>query len=227
MSLVWTQNTRAMLSVRTVSGVRHVRLHAMFATAPAAVLRAVSRFIQGDASARGAIDRFVAAHTAPAEVRPRPPRARGLVHDLDEILNEVSRRYFDGAVRVPIGWSRQGHARRTRGRRTIRLGVYLVHAQQIRVHPALDQRWVPRSLLAWVVFHELLHHVIPIGRSRGKRSIHSAEFRALEASFEGHAQALGWVRENLPRLLASRGVARSTRDACRSRTGAVDVQPRR
>ncbi len=230
LSLVWTDNVRCMLSVRVLHGVPRVRLHRIFARAPDAVLDAVPRYIHGDRDARAVIQRFVArAAPRPSPTSPaRPLRARGDVHDLEAILAELSRRYFNDAVRLPIGWSRRGYARRTHGRRTIRLGVYLVHEQMIRVHPALDQSWVPRGLVEWVVFHEMLHHVVPIARHNGRRALHSAEFRAREAAFDGHAHAVRWIEQNLPRLLASRALARGRdAEACRPHTGAVDVAARR
>jgi hypothetical protein len=205
----------------------------MFLDAPESVLDAVGRYVgRADLASSAVIDEFIASRQD--AIRPRAPRPlslrpRGEVYDLDEVLRALSREYFDGAVHLPIGWGRAGTARGRRGRRTIRMGVYLLDERAIRIHPALDQPWIPRFFVEWVVFHEMVHHVVPIAsNNEGRRDYHSAEFRAREAQFREYERAQRWERENLPRLIATRARAGRKRfDPCRSNGTAVDVDPRR
>jgi len=97
-------------------------------------------------------------------------------------------------------------AARTGGRgRTIRFGSYLADQDLIRIHPALDAAWVPRYFLESIVYHEMLHAVIPIAREEsGRRCVHSDEFRRREREFHAFGEALDWERTNLPRLLGAR-----------------------
>jgi hypothetical protein len=71
----------------------------------------------------------------------------------------------------------------------------------VRIHPALDRRWVPRYFLAYVMFHEMLHHAMPVTRGPGRRLLHPPEFREREREFRHHERALAWERAHLHRLL--------------------------
>jgi hypothetical protein len=203
-----TDNSHTMLSTRFHNGVRSLRLHRMFVDAPQDVIDAVGSYIaRGDAAAGRAIDQFIEQrqHTIAARPRRSPPlRARGSVHDLADIQRALSQRYFDASVSLPIGWGRSGTARGRRGRRTIRMGVYLLESRSIRIHPALDQAWVPRFFVEWVVFHEMLHHVVPAPERDGRRDFHSAIFRERERAFADFDRAQQWERDNLARLIATR-----------------------
>lgn len=160
-------------------------------------------------------------------------RTRGKVHDLLEILESLRARYglmgegpvgeepvgvvganddgpgpIDGlritwGRRTAVGNAASGFGRRRRIRKCIQLGVYLPSERLIRVHTALDQSWVPRYYVESVVHHELLHHLIPAVRIRGRDHVHTAEFRRREAAFEHHERARRWEIEHLDRLLQS------------------------
>jgi hypothetical protein len=77
----------------------------------------------------------------------------GQVHELEGILHQVNQRYFAGTVSdVLITWGRKTRPRA--GRRTsIKLGSYSATERLIRVHPVLDQRWVPRYFVEYIVYH--------------------------------------------------------------------------
>lgn len=204
-----TDNRRTMLSIRRVAGVRHVRLHHMFADAPAEVLEAVARYLaHGDRRAGAHIDAFIRANhdriRRDEAAHGGALRAQGAAHDLDEILAELVARYAAGAPPVAITWGRSGASQRRAQHRTIRMGTYLYDARLIRIHPALDQPWVPRYFVAWVVFHELLHHVTPAPEVGGRRCHHTPDFRAREATFHDRDRAVEWERHNVRRLIASR-----------------------
>jgi predicted metal-dependent hydrolase len=87
-------------------------------------------------------------------------------------------------------------------RRSIKLGSYHASERLIRIHPALDQPFVPEYFIAFVIFHEMLHERIGTTRQgHGRRCVHPPEFRALEARFPSAAEALRWEKENLGKLL--------------------------
>ena len=128
------------------------------------------------------------------------PARHGLYHDLGAIKQQLCRQYFPTCREVAIGWGRwSGRARP----RSIRLGVYLPGARLIRIHPALDQAFVPRFFVEFIVYHEMLHHVIPPLRVNGRYQIHTPAFRRREQAFPAYAAALAWRQRHLPRLLAS------------------------
>jgi len=130
---------------------------------------------------------------------------RGSYHDLDLILADLRARYFPDCTAVRICWGRwSGRARP----RSIRFGTYLPERQLIRIHPALDQTFVPRAFVEFIVYHELLHHVIPPVRINGRYQIHSTAFRRREREFAAYAEAMAWRQQSLRRLLRSNGNGR-------------------
>ncbi len=209
--LVFTNNRSTLLSYREEDEVLHVRLHRFFAAATAPVVSALARYLADDDRQAGrVIDAFVAEQAELMAFEPSHVEPVGRFHHLGEILTELNRTYFHDACKVQITW---GHAGRRRYRRSIQLGSYVSHEKLIRIHPCLDQAFVPQSYVAWVVFHEMLHEAYGIERNRGRRSIHPPEFEALEESFPGYLECKQWEEENLHRLLGfrapkRRGVAR-------------------
>lgn len=204
--LAVTDNRRTMISTRRVGGVLRVRLHHMFLDADDGTVRALGRFLdRRDPRAHDAVRAYVERHGAQIRRTRRRPtlRTAGRVHDLAEILATVARDHFDGPVDVGISWGRHGTPPRgRRRRRSIRLGTYTAEEQLVRVHPVLDRPWVPRFFVAFIVFHEVLHHVIPARVVDGRNVFHPPEFRERERRHPDYARALRWERTNLHRLLA-------------------------
>jgi hypothetical protein len=191
----------------------HVRLHHGFVEAGEETLAAVAAFAAGARGERrrGALEALrrhmdgwqaTAVATPRRATRPVPVHARGEFHDLAAIRDEVVARRFGDALRPPITWGRWSGLRSRR--RTIRLGSYDHREGLIRIHPALDQPWVPRELVVAVVHHELLHAALPPRESGGRRCLHGADFRRRERELPEHHAAEAWLAAHLPRLLRSR-----------------------
>jgi hypothetical protein len=207
--LTVTDNRRTMLSVRRREGRLDLRVHHMFLHATDRVVRALARYVvRRDRRAGGVLDEFIAANHdrigADAR-RPAALRSDGAVYDLREILEHLARSYFDAEelTDVEITWGRRAQMPRRRRRRTIQLGTYMPEDRLIRVHPVLDQAWVPRFYVETVVFHELLHHAMPAVVRNGRHCYHTAAFRKRERAFPHHERAIAWEHANLDRLLRS------------------------
>ncbi len=207
-----TDNTRTMVSAKHRAGVSHVRLHRMFTTADATTLQSIARFLtRRDRRAISALRQYVAEHQG--DVRRRSSRrlllsAIGEHHDLSAIFDELNALYFGGGVQARIGWGRMGRSPRARSgrkarRRSIKLGSYLSTGALIRVHPVLDAGWVPRMFVEYIVYHEMLHHVVDMPVRDGRRCMHGAEFKARERQYARYDAAIAWEREHLDRLLSS------------------------
>ena len=203
--LVVHDNRSTMVSYRRAGRELQVRVHHLFLGAPEEVARALGDFAAARrAPARRAACRLIDDFVRVRRQRIAPPRTgrlepRGRVHDLQEMLERLNALHFEGAVVARIGWGRSGA---TPGRRSIKTGVYLHHARAIRIHPALDRDDVPAFYVEAVVFHEMLHQVVPPQERRGRRVIHGSDFRRRERAFPGYAAARAWERANLHLLLA-------------------------
>jgi hypothetical protein len=205
-TLALTDNGRTMVSARHRDGVAHVRLHHMFVDADDTTVRAVARFLtDGHAGAGSVLRRFIQQNgeRIKRRVARAAVRACGHYHDLHAIMSELNQLHFTPAVQARIGWARMGRAvGRRNKRRSIKLGSYRGRDPLIRVHPVLDAAWVPRFFVEYIVFHEMLHHVVGMPVENGRRSLHGPEFRARERLFPRYDEAIAWEQANLDRLLS-------------------------
>lgn len=202
-----TRNRSTMLSYRERDGILRLRLHELFLRAGEREVSAIAEYVAGrNRTAARVLDAFVAAHSrAPAKAPAAACRTNGRFHDLQTIFDELNETYFHGAVAAGITW---GSASTRRYRRTIQLGVYVRQERLIRIHPCLDQAFVPRHYLTWIVFHEMLHDVFGIESHGGRRRVHPPEFTAIEQSYPDYVRCRAWEQRNMHRLLRFRSDAR-------------------
>ena len=217
-----TDNRHSIISHSMRQGILHARIHHMFLDAPARVVNALVRYVtRGDKRASELVGSYIEANGARlARRRPRaiPLVAKGNHHDLLAIFTEVNERYFGGACHALITWGKKQPRRGSSPRKAIKLGSYSNLERLIRIHPALDRKWVPRYFVAYVVYHEMLHHMIPAARggmrasaanlayARGeiaRRVLHPPEFLEREQLFRKYERALDWEKRHINRLLRS------------------------
>jgi hypothetical protein len=65
----------------------------------------------------------------------------------------------------------------------------------------LDNVWVPRYFVSFVIYHEMLHHVMPATIVGGRRLLHPPVFQARERMFRDFERSIAWERRHLHRLL--------------------------
>lgn len=107
---------------------------------------------------------------------------RGRIYDLEKIFQELNARYFHGLLGMPIlTWSR------TRSRTM--LGHFDPIHNTIVISRLFDSGSVPRCVLEYLLYHEMLHLKYPIRYRGGRRTIHSAEFQQEERRFDNFEQA--------------------------------------
>jgi hypothetical protein len=205
--LAVTDNLRRMISHTKVRGTLRVRVHMMFLGAPDRVRQALVDYVaRGDRRGSTIVGDYIHANTHRIRAsRPVafPVRAQGKVHDLAKILAQLNTEYFGGVLTdVLITWGRNGSAKQKRS--TIKLGSYSATERLIRIHPVLDHEWVPRYFVSYIVYHELLHHLIPVARTGGPGSLHSPEFLARERDFRHYQRALDWEQKHIDRLLRAK-----------------------
>jgi len=203
-----TDNRRRMVTQTRWRGRLRVRVHMMFLGASERVKNAlVDYVVHGHQGASQIVGGFIDQNLhsiRPWQKAPGRLRTSGQVHDLDAILHDVNQRYFGGTVSdVLITWGRKTRPRSAK-RTSIKLGSYSVTERLVRVHPALDQRWVPRYFVQYIVYHELLHHLVPEARISGRTLLHPPEFQRREQDFQKFSQALAWEQKHIDRLLRAK-----------------------
>lgn len=201
--VVMTDNRVRMLSARRVAGRVEVRVAHHLAQIGSAAVDAVAGWVAGERAAQGRIRALLAAVDTPRPA-PRAARAVRLVtaghhHDLASIARAELARYFPGLDPVPITW---GPRPTRRPQRSIRLGSYDFRRGIVRIHRRLDDPRVPAWFIGFVVYHELLHHVLGATEGPGgRRGVHTAEFRRREAEHARYGEALAWEAEHLSALM--------------------------
>ena len=222
--LAITDNRHSIISHAMKGGVLHARIHHMFLDAPSRVIGALVRYIaDGDRAGSQIVGQYIEANGARlARRRPRaiPLHAKGKHHDLLQLFNELNTRYFEGNCHALITWGRRTRREGNRPRLAIKLGSYANLERIIRIHPVLDRSWVPRYFVAYIVYHEMLHNMIPSARgnlrqrssniasARGqiaRRVLHPPEFLERERWFTRYERALAWERRHIARLLRASG----------------------
>ena len=222
-----TDNRCSIISHSLKGNILHARIHHMFLDASPRVVAALVKYLAtDDRESSQIVSHYIEANgTRLARRRPRaiPLLAKGDHHDLLALFNDLNARYFDGACHALITWGTQVKRRSREPRRAIRLGSYSSLERVIRIHPVLDRAWVPRYFVAYIIYHEMLHHMIPSARGTsrhasakiiseggnpsagsGRRTLHPPEFLEREAQFRNYQRALEWERRHISRLLRMR-----------------------
>ena len=124
----------------------------------------------------------------------------GTHFDLRPIFDRLNQRYFRGRLRgYKVIWGRR---RRHRPREYFVFGTIQEEDRVIRINPSLDQPFVPLWFLQYVLYHEMLHSVVPDESvNRGRRRVHTEEFNRRERAFRNYRRARRWEEENLSRFL--------------------------
>jgi hypothetical protein len=117
-------------------------------------------------------------------------RPAGAYHDLAPMFARLNGRYFHDALRLPrLGWSKRPWQRQ--------LGCFDPALDQIAINRQLDHRNVPEYVVAYVLYHEMLHLKHPMRFAHCRRESHSAQFRKEEKKFTHYARAMKFL-EHFP-----------------------------
>src|SRR5437016_11101223 len=118
--------------------------------------------------------------------------------DLQRVFDQLNRHYFGGRLRgYDVQWGRR---RKQRPKDYFVFGTIQEEDRVIRINPLLDQAFVPLWFLQYILYHEMLHSVVPdeVG-SNGRRRVHTERFYQREREFPRYRMARRWEEENLAR----------------------------
>jgi hypothetical protein len=110
------------------------------------------------------------------------PKTAGRTHDLEAIFRWVNRDYFESRLGMPrVQWNHISTLRE--------FGRFEPATDTIVISRRLDAPDVPEQVVAYVLYHELLHRVLGARREGSRRRYHTSGFHKAERRFRGHAQA--------------------------------------
>jgi len=191
--LTVTKNRSSMVTFRWEHGDVVLRLHRHFLTADDTIITSLVLWIKHPR--RGTPDDIRAfIRDIPDEQRPASVRIRinpeGHHHDLRSVAERVNQQFFSGRLDLSITWGLDNHRRSVRRRR---LGSYYHDNKLVVVHPVLDDKRVPERVLAYIIYHEMLHSEQP----REQLRPHDKAFREAERAYPYYEECENWLKENV------------------------------
>jgi predicted metal-dependent hydrolase len=189
-------------TIRLRRGELYIRLSDLLEGAPNPILHAIAHILLAklyhkpiDRSHSTRYRRYIASHDLASKARlVRQLRGRKHIHSarghhyhLEEIFDELNRRFFHGLMGRPqLTWSRE-HARN-------RLGHYDPAHNTIVVSKVFDDSRVPKYVVEYILYHEMLHLKHPVKLRGGRRCVHSKEFLEEENLFPHVGYAKKFLR---------------------------------
>jgi predicted metal-dependent hydrolase len=189
-------------TIRMRQGELYVRVSDLLEGAPVSVLHAIAHILLAKLY-RKPIERvhstryrrYITSHDLSSKARlVRQMRGRKHIHSarghhyhLEEIFEDLNRRFFHGLMGRPqLTWSRD-HARN-------RLGHYDPAHNAIVISRVFDDPRVPRYVVEYIVYHEMLHLKHPVKLRGSRRCVHSREFLEEENLFPEVFRAKKFLR---------------------------------
>lgn len=125
---------------------------------------------------------------------------QGEYFNLRAVFNKLNASYFKNRLKgYTVVWGRR---RKERPKESIVFGTIQEEDRVIRIHPLLDRAFVPQWFLEYVMYHEMLHAVVPDQYdAEGRRLIHHEDFSRRERQFRWFRRAKVWEQENLAEFL--------------------------
>lgn len=214
LELVINDNRSTMLNVLSRGPKKRLSLHKMFLEAPEEVISAVAHYVGGRRrkhcpdALKGSlkIRSFIQSNLERLDYSQRLQKTtfetKGEVYDLQKIFNAHNAAYFEDKLTLFITWyGEKGQERKNRRRSRIIFGQYFDHLRLIKIHRRLDSAFFPPYFVSFVVFHEMLHHIVPgYVDAKGLFRIHGAEFKKREKEFADYRAAMTWEKEHREQL---------------------------
>lgn len=192
-------NRSTMLSVKWEPDFAKVSLHRMFLNAPQNVMDALACYLKREdkiiaSSVKAFIEDKLKNFDYSQQVDHKKFYSQGNVYNLQQIYNDLNEEYFDNQLNLYITWFGKPN-RRCRSRVTF--GLYHDPLRLIKVNRLLDSPSFPHYLVAYVIYHEMVHHVCPpYFDANGQHHIHTKEFKEKEALFRHFELAQEWIHKN-------------------------------
>ena len=201
LDLVINENRTIMLNML---GRRRLSIHKMFVDAPEEVIAAVASYVKGRErdQTKKLIRSYIQSNLQDLDYSHRISKkklvTKGEVYDLEQIYETHNAAYFKGELELSVTWF--GRQQRQRRKRVI-FGEYHDSLKLIKIHRMLDDTFFPPYFVSFVVYHEMLHHIIPGYRDeRGFFRVHTREFKQRERLYHDYARARAWEKRNKEKI---------------------------
>jgi hypothetical protein len=192
-------NRSTMLSVRWEPDCTKVSLHRIFMEAPGNVMQQLGCYVrqeQDDISlaVKAFIEDKLQKLDYSHELDMSKLYCQGNIYNLQRIYNDLNNAYFRTKLKLNITWFGKTF---NKNRSRLTFGLYHEPIKLIKVHRLLDSPSFPDYVVAYVVYHEMVHHVCPsYYDENGNHRVHSKEFKEQELKFKYFDLAQKWIEDH-------------------------------
>lgn len=192
-------NRSTMLSVKWDPDCTKVSLHRMFLGAPKNVMQELACYLRREhkrlaPNIKAYIETNIQKLDYSSDLNPNLLATKGRYYDLQKNYDDLNKEYFNGKLNLYITWF--GKTLR-RPRTRITFGLYHDPLRLIKINRFLDNPSIPKFLISYIIYHEMLHFVCPsYVDERGLKQIHSKEFKERERKFRHYEAAQKWIKNN-------------------------------
>ncbi|NYT03335.1 MAG: SprT family zinc-dependent metalloprotease [Candidatus Methanofastidiosa archaeon] len=112
----------------------------------------------------------------------------GRYFDLDEIFSTINNNFFSNEISKPsLRWSKK---------RAYRIfGRYDRSKNEIVVSSLLDDKRTPKFVVEYIMYHEMLHVKFGFIYKRGRRKIHTGQFKKEEEKFPFYKESIDYLKK--------------------------------
>ena len=121
-------------------------------------------------------------------------QTQGYKYDLKEVFSSINDTYFNGSIHSLIRWGSYASATSYQSNK---IGLDGKKISTITIAGVYNHTKVPLFALEGVIYHEILHIVIPPVKRNGRRIIHGKNFKTVEKKFPGYEKWREWEQTNL------------------------------
>lgn len=203
LDLVINENRSTMLNVlEKKRGAARLSMHRMFLEAPDRVISAIAHYVRGTIRVsqgehlvlRSFIQTTLQSYDYSHRIDPKKLVHEGKYYDVGHLYRRLNQQYFDGKLALKITW--YGHWGKRNASR-VTFGQYYDALKLVKIHRILDDPFFPDYFVSFVVYHEMLHAVVPgYADERGRFRMHGEKFKQREREFEYYEEATAWERKN-------------------------------
>lgn len=192
-------NRSTIVSVKWERHCTKVSLHRMFLKAPQNIMDKLACYIKReDKSMDPKVKSFIETGLQKLNyfsiLDPKKLYQIGNVYNLKQIYDDLNREYFNQKLDLGITWFGNGSQK---NRTRVTFGLYHDTLKLIKINRLLDSPNFPDYFVAYVIYHEMAHHVCPAYvDEKGINRVHSKEFKQVEAKFKYFDLAEKWLQEN-------------------------------
>ena len=119
---------------------------------------------------------------------------------LQEMFDRLNAEYFEDKIKADVAWGKKMNKKNLT---SFRFGSYDPEKKLIRIHPRLQQDFVPRSVLELTIYHEMCHQWAPMKRKKGMWVAHHPQFQEKERQYCFYEEARAWEKKNWKKLMRS------------------------